>query len=553
MIVGAPGAGKTMLALQLVLQVTAAASGSVAVLLQASRWSGGSFEEWLAAQLTSDYGVPRRTAGELVEARRVIPVLDGLDELDPVDAPPLRAMDLLAKLNSYGHVTGLEPAPAVATCRTACHAELARRGITLEGAGTVQISPLDRRQIRAYLQARYPDGHPRQSVRDSVAGLLNGSNPLDTPWRLMMATTSAEAGRPVSAPEKLPETYVRSAAELSCRNGSPYSQEQVLRWLQSLAGQLRGQDLLPHLLWRAGGTTVTRIAHGLFGLLTGLIAMTSVLGPPRGASAIPTLAVAGLAAWWSARPEPAPVRRTSPASHRIPFALAAGCVIALITTAATALARDPAGFSPAVFVHGIAFFALGSLAFGFVNAFAVRTALAYGIAAGAVTSAITAVPYGTLEGIAVGLMVCVTVAVPAGLLAGSRRDAWNPVASPSDALRHSLRTAAASGFMIGLLSGVLAWLTRDLRGLADLTIAEWSIRAFAVGTTAGIAFALLYSAQVWIRSLIGNASAATRGLLPWRLTPFLDWACQAGLLRVSGGAYQFRHRELQDWLTKPSK
>jgi hypothetical protein len=30
---------------------------------------------------------------------------------------------------------------------------------------------------------------------------------------------------------------------------------------------------------------------------------------------------------------------------------------------------------------------------------------------------------------------------------------------------------------------------------------------------------------------------------------FLDWAAGAGLLRVSGIAYQFRHRQLQDWPT----
>lgn len=30
---------------------------------------------------------------------------------------------------------------------------------------------------------------------------------------------------------------------------------------------------------------------------------------------------------------------------------------------------------------------------------------------------------------------------------------------------------------------------------------------------------------------------------------FLEWAYDAGLLRVSGPAYQFRHRELQLWLS----
>jgi hypothetical protein len=39
-----------------------------------------------------------------------------------------------------------------------------------------------------------------------------------------------------------------------------------------------------------------------------------------------------------------------------------------------------------------------------------------------------------------------------------------------------------------------------------------------------------------------------RGKLPWRLGAFLDWCCSAGMMRLSGTAYQFRHRELQQWL-----
>jgi hypothetical protein len=39
-----------------------------------------------------------------------------------------------------------------------------------------------------------------------------------------------------------------------------------------------------------------------------------------------------------------------------------------------------------------------------------------------------------------------------------------------------------------------------------------------------------------------------RGKIPLRLACFLNWACAVGLMRYSGPAYQFRHRELQLWL-----
>lgn len=38
--------------------------------------------------------------------------------------------------------------------------------------------------------------------------------------------------------------------------------------------------------------------------------------------------------------------------------------------------------------------------------------------------------------------------------------------------------------------------------------------------------------------------------LPWRLGVLLDWSYRAGLLRIAGAAYQFRHRELQDYLAR---
>jgi hypothetical protein len=40
----------------------------------------------------------------------------------------------------------------------------------------------------------------------------------------------------------------------------------------------------------------------------------------------------------------------------------------------------------------------------------------------------------------------------------------------------------------------------------------------------------------------------TRGRLPWRLGRFLGTCYEAGILRVAGPAWQFRHRELQDHL-----
>ena len=55
----------------------------------------------------------------------------------------------------------------------------------------------------------------------------------------------------------------------------------------------------------------------------------------------------------------------------------------------------------------------------------------------------------------------------------------------------------------------------------------------------------------WTRYHIAVVINWMRGRAPLRFGAFLEWAHDAGLLRVSGIAYQFRHRQLQEWLTLP--
>lgn len=80
---------------------------------------------------------------------------------------------------------------------------------------------------------------------------------------------------------------------------------------------------------------------------------------------------------------------------------------------------------------------------------------------------------------------------------------------------------------------------------------------FAVAVAVGIVLVGFFGGILGVLSGVIWAGAwrrylatllCTRGRLPWRLGRVLAWAADAGLLRVAGNAYQFRHRELQDHL-----
>lgn len=66
---------------------------------------------------------------------------------------------------------------------------------------------------------------------------------------------------------------------------------------------------------------------------------------------------------------------------------------------------------------------------------------------------------------------------------------------------------------------------------------------------AGLWFGLMIGlAGSWYVALLACTRQWNVIWLPWRLGRFLHWAYRAGLIRIAGIAYQFRHRELQDYL-----
>jgi DNA polymerase III delta prime subunit len=87
LILGDPGSGKTttllQLARELISEVDAAYTQPVPVILHLSTWSNRQppLNEWLVAELNSKYRLPKKQGQRLLQERRILPLLDGLDEV----------------------------------------------------------------------------------------------------------------------------------------------------------------------------------------------------------------------------------------------------------------------------------------------------------------------------------------------------------------------------------------------------------------------------------------------------------------------------------------
>ncbi|QKZ23807.1 NACHT domain-containing protein [Streptomyces chartreusis] len=582
-VTGGPGAGKTVLAVQLILALLhdRADDDPVPVRLSAASCPGTvDLAEWLIKHLVDIHELPLPAARDLVEGRRVLPVLDGLDEADGESPPPTasRAAQIVEILNTYQD--GRHRAPVVLTCRTDRYEVLAASQVRLLDAARVELAPVTADQAHDYLSHRTLDPPRWQPVLEELQAHPTGAlaSALSSPWRLTLAATVYDSGgdpadlvllaRQGRAGEQMVAQYVDAAVRLQQDAGPmPYQPEQVNRFLRALAHYLHGRggqtavggilstsDLVLHTLWPFAGKHRPRLTDAVLALLAwvplyfGVVALCETV--LDGAEfwrvalplAVPVLAAASAWAAW-AHPWPLPRRADL---RRLPtmaglrrcalgFLVGMTTVGALAAWLATATTRVQRTGAYCMYFFG----ALPADADRILNA-----GMRAGLLAGAVAGAAGAVMAGAVARV------------------GEDQRAAN-TARPRAFLRADLTFRLVTG-SVAAVCGVLAtWLgvTRWLTTEAPSTIVLASspaVTAFVppgpfliTGVTCAAALAFAFGALPSPSRRYAAFLLCVGGRqLPWRIGPFMDWACQAGLLRTAGGAYQFRHRELQEWLAR---
>ncbi len=533
-VLGEPGAGKTVLALTLICRLLehrqtlddqTRSKTPVPVRFDLTGWdTARGLEDWLTEALLDRFGgLTRDSARGLVDANLVLPVLDGLDEMDLSSRQPTRSRAAIRQLNKY--LAGGRLLPVVVTCR---RQEYAQIGEELVDAVEVVINPLSPDQIRtdmAHELAPKSDQEARAAwkhlnKRDEVLGLLK------TPWSLTLLAVYLRDGGPSSVLMRQPaeqsdafnvrvwqallDKYIPARTRSS--DDTWYSPEQVRRWCTGLAANLDTDvDILLTDIWRVGGAGRVRTLQAVLSVAL-LIALTaiSVLSLPDGNYQDMIDEVL----YSVGHPSAIPAVRW----------IGAGGFVVMIVFAIrriVTLARSD------TIAHAIRPIALGQIRTQqgrrqFVRSLVPR--LVFGIVVGIVFGIVFGLLDGLLDGLVFGLVVGLLAATAFGVLDGlGARDP--SLTSPVSAVYSDLAIWLAVGLTAILLFGP----------------------GFGLGVGLGFGLVLGLGA-VWIRYMCGLSVAAVQRSLPLRLARFLGWAERAGILRRSGPAYQFRHLTLRDHL-----
>lgn len=144
-VLGDAGAGKTVLVTELARKLLDArqAENPLPLILPASAWNPDrqSLREWLWQQLVADYSLPMAHARALVERGRVLPILDGLDEMPSALQP-----NAIIKINDYRVYR-----PLVVTSRKDEYRDAEQKGAKVQGTVVVELQPLLIADIKNYL------------------------------------------------------------------------------------------------------------------------------------------------------------------------------------------------------------------------------------------------------------------------------------------------------------------------------------------------------------------------------------------------------------------
>ena len=296
LILGNPGCGKTTTQLELAKALIERAetqpSFPLPVLFNLSTWRSARIEtqsslvEWLITELKSRYGVRVNIGRKWFNNGQLLPMLDGLDELEPARQKP--CMQAINQL--------LEGNPLLYLVVCSRRHEYEHLGTKLSLNGAVCLQPLTHLQIQYYFEQVGFAEFASTILADPALSELLSSPLLLSISVLAYQGISVETWRSLdSSKERLhylfniyvQQMLMRKIRPQSYLKGSEPKPQQTLHWLTWLAQRLKENAQTEFLIEKMQPVCLTQLMQRWqYRILLGLIEMFLVIGPIFGFIAI---------------------------------------------------------------------------------------------------------------------------------------------------------------------------------------------------------------------------------------------------------------------------
>ncbi|MFF8787461.1 NACHT domain-containing protein [Streptomyces sp. NPDC015125] len=575
-VLGEAGSGKSVLTLRFVLNWLGARTpgDAVPVIFGLSSWNPTttSLRDWMCSQLVRDYpflAAPAEhggnLAGALVDARKILPVLDGFDEIaGGLHGAALRVLDRTVT-------------PLLLTSRPKEYREAVAEPDVLRAAAVIELEGLTVDDYADYLHRssrpvaaggtqRTAWGPVLDQLREQPRspGAVNLAAVLTTPLMVALARTvysdaprrspselldttafaSPEALRGHLLAAFLPAVYDPSPTGRRTGHRRHWHPDRAERWLGYLATHLNELGT-PNLAWWELGTTMRRSSRML---VVGLVAALA-FGVTTGIGNLPVDLVG--------------------TSRDLPFAIERGILVGLLHGLIAGLAFGFAyglmsGAAPVKPSHVRIQIFGGSRERGAKSVSRFLLGLGVGVPFALVLEFMDRCVVGPLgfdDGLSGGLMGAILFPLEVGLGTGVVLGimAWieapmdiKSVVSAADLLTTNRKNVIFHMLVWMLVIGLPAGIGFALTSGPEIGFASRPVRGLLAGLVFGIeaafggglGYGLSFTAWgQWVA--LSRMWLPLTGRLPWAVIAFLDDAHQRGVLRRAGAVYQFRHARLQ--------
>jgi hypothetical protein len=242
LILGEPGAGKSTLLLDLAQQLVERAEHDethpLPVILPLSTFAARrpKLADWLAEQLAEIYDIPRKLSMQWVQEDRILPLLDGLDEMEETARPVC-----IAAINTY-HREHLMP---LVVCSRTAEYEAATSHHRLALQGAVVVQPLTHEHVDAYLvQAGKTLAALRRALKKNMALYESSTTPLMLNILILTYQGSSVRELPRKEAALLQQVWQDYVERMVMRkgDGKRYPLSETRAWLSWLALQMRDHN-----------------------------------------------------------------------------------------------------------------------------------------------------------------------------------------------------------------------------------------------------------------------------------------------------------------------